>query len=153
MPDKAGRFSDQEKRFNDAFSRTKDREYARWFAGYKSPASVTEALQNPAMQADIRRREMDRLTHDTLPLAIDTLHAAMSETGVPWGQKIKAADTTLKYAMAPRDGSERKDIASMSADELQMAIDIASRRMKILTGDVIDVEPNQVVDDEADVFS
>lgn len=149
MPDKIGRLNDQERQFVEAYGATGDRAFARFKANYRSEASVTQALARPAIQAEIRQRELARLHNDLLPASMNVLASAlnMETAGVPWGSRITAAKIVQDRVFSPAESAGRKDLSDMSAEELKAAMAELQGRLANMAKPVIEAEQPSTIDE------
>lgn len=140
MPDKVGRFNGQEKAFVEAYGTTGDREYARFRANYRSTASAVQALQRPAIQAEIRKVQLERLHNDLLPAAVTVLRTALDldYAGVPWGSRITAAKIVTDRVFNDAQSAASKDMADMTADELKERMAQLQNRLADIAKPVLD---------------
>lgn len=155
MPDQTGRFSRQEQTFIERYAATGDAAYAGAVAGYTRPLrGAQRALERPEVVEAVVRRQMERLGREGVPMAVDTLIAAVDKNQnaqVPWSQRNKAAEIILKYA-ATEANQEPKDPHEMSSEEIAARIaayeQIAAARAKLVSG--VEEEPEEP--DEVDIF-
>lgn len=122
MPLKNGRLTHQERNAAVAFVATGDKQEAARRAGLSRPGEGYRVLNRPAVQAEVHRLQMERLTNEAMPLAIDTLLACMRDAKAPWSNRNQAAKIVLDHT-AGRDGAGgTKEAHEMTAAELQAKI-------------------------------
>lgn len=145
MPIKGGAVTAQERGFVDEMVKTRNPVYAAAIAGYKQPERRAYAnLAKPAIQAEIRARELARLHNDLLPASMNVLAAAlnMETAGVPWGSRITAAKIVQDRVFSPGESAGRKDLADMSADEIKDQLAELQGRLADIAKPIVDAEPN-----------
>lgn len=141
--------SPQERTFIQRYVATGDAQRAAAEAGYSQPRSQGyQALARPNVQAEVFRLQMERLTNEALPLAIDTLVACMRAPAAPWAAKNQAAKIALEYT-AGRDGAGKdKDPHEMTADELNERIAaLEARKVELarpIEAEVVETAPTSV---------
>ncbi len=147
MPRKNGRLSPQEQRLIPAFVATGDVAEAGRRAGYAHTPSAHNALARPEIRGEVMRQQLNRLTNEVLPLALDRLVTLLTDPKTPHGAQATAVNIALKYAVGDREASGGKEPHEMTADELAQEID----RLRSIKADkarpVLEAEPI------ADVFA
>lgn len=121
MPDKTGRLTSQERAAARGFVATGSVGGAAREAGY-SPANASRALARPAVAAEVVRIQLERISNEVLPLAVDTLLACMRSNTAPWAAKNQAAKIGLDYSVGRSDGGGGKEEHEMTAAELDARI-------------------------------
>lgn len=150
MPNQRGALTAQERAFAAAASETGNPVYAAAIAGYRHPRPrASENLAKPAIQAEIRARELARLHNDLLPASMNILALALNEAtpGVPWGSRITAAKIVQDRVFSPAESAGRKDLSDMSADELKAAMAELQGRLANMAKPVIEAEPSSTIDE------
>lgn len=123
MPDKKGRFTRQEAVFVERYAATGDRKYAAKEAGYRNPAvAACEALQRPAVQAEILKKQRERLTTEIVPLAIERHLQLLRDKSVGGQTLNRAIELAYKYGFAAQEGLAAKEPHEMTPEELSAAI-------------------------------
>jgi len=156
MPIKGGKMTPQERTFADRFAATGDKKYAATAAGYGSPTQRgNEALAKPAVQAEIQRRQVERLWNDALPAAVDCLISIMTDAKAPAGARVQASKVTLDRTLGMSEGKEGKEPHEMTPDELARALAEAKLKAAHLENvkadrarPIVDVEPIDESEDE-----
>lgn len=147
MPDKKGRFTDQEETFVKVVSETGNPRAAARAAKYKSPGAAFALAARPAIQAAIRDRELAIIHNELLPIANKTLRYALENGAVPWGAKMKAVEIVHKRVFGDVDDGKGKTAAEMTPEELSATLDrlkseLADRaRPAVIEAEAIDEKP------------
>lgn len=120
--------------FLQKFVATGDAQRAAAEAGYAQPRSAGyKILATPSGAADVARLQLDRLTNEVLPLAVDTLITCMRATAAPWAAKNQAAKIGLEYSVGRSDnGGGGKEEHEMTAGELDARIlELEARKINL----------------------
>lgn len=147
MPLKSGKMNRQEQVFVETVAETGNPVYAAAIAGYRQPQPrASQNLAKPAIQAEIRARELARLHNDLLPASMNILALALNPNtaGVPWGSRITAAKIVQDRVFSPAESAGRKDLSDMSADELKAAMQELQDRLANMAKPVIEGSPAPV---------
>lgn len=150
MPDKKGRFTDQERAFVDAYVSTGDAITAAKLAGYKSPqVSAWQKLHTPAVVAEIQRHSYVRIHAEGVPAALDHLISLAKDEKAAPKDRTQAASVILRHAKGDIGGAGAKELHEMSPDELDQAIqriraEMAARARPIIEGTATELEPDDV---------
>lgn len=137
--------------FIERYVATGDAQRAAAEAGYAQPRSAGyTVLASPAGAADVARLQLDRLTNEVLPLAVDTLIACMRATAAPWAAKNQAAKIGLEYSVGRSDnGGGGKEEHEMTAGELDARIlELEARKINLARP----IEATILEPDQAGVF-
>lgn len=133
MPLKNGKLTRVERKFSETYAATGDATYSGTKAGYALPhARASEALQRPAVQAEIRRIQTERLFKDALPLAVTTLCSIMADERQAAGARVQASKIVLDRTLGDAGAASAKEPHEMSPDELAKAIADAKLRAAAL---------------------
>lgn len=137
----------QERDFVRHFASTGDAVYAAEKAGYaQAAARALQKVGNPAIIAATRRQQMDRLTNDLLPLAVDTLQSILTDTKATDRARLAATAQVLKATLGSGiDPGVGKEPHEMSSDELQQRIaelrrEAAERAKPVIEGQRVDAD-------------
>lgn len=158
MPTRSGKKTGNEKAFARHYALTGDREYAGMKAGYAVPASgASQALQRPAVQAEIARIQMERLFNDALPAAVQCLISIVQDTKAAAGARVQASKVILDRTLGSEDAGKGKEPHEMTAEEIARAIDqlerVAFERAKPLEGKAKPLEGKAEPIDDAGIFA
>ena len=150
-PGRPAKATPPERVFAERYAATGDAVYSAAKAGWAHPPSAaTRALQRPAVIAEVRRVQAERLNDELLPAAIDLLHRVITDETEQTRNRIAAAkivvDRTLGAADAAADAKEPHE---MTADELAARIARLRQRQAELAGAAIDVTPQIEAEPEA----
>lgn len=143
MPSKTGKLTASETAVVQAFAETESVQFARMKGQYRSDQAVYQALQRPAVQAEIRKVQLERLHNDLLPAAVTVLRTALDldHAGVPWGSRITAAKIVTDRVFNDAQSGQRKDVADMTADELKDAMQDLQSRLANMAKPIVDATP------------
>lgn len=146
MPDIKGRFTRKEEIAIAAAVASGDLVEGARRAGYAQPYAAANQLENrPAVMAEIRRREEDRLNNDLLPLAVDRLQKILSDDTENSRNHIAAAKLVLDNTINKRDGDAgAREPHEMTAEELAENIANARRALDDLANNARDVTPQEI---------
>lgn len=158
------RLNKQQQVFVERYVATGDGKYAAEKAGYASPAPrASQNLANPAVQAEIRRRELARLFQEALPAAVQCLISVMTDAKAPAGARVSASKVVLDRTIGEPDSGDTKEPHEMTSEELAARIkqleDVAASRATLVdmqpqggTSSIDDAQSAQEVRNEADIF-
>jgi len=139
-----------ETRFAEVYAATGDASYSGAKAGYALPhARASEALQRPAVQAEIRRVQTQRLFEEALPLAVTTLCKIMGDERQPAGARVQASKIALDRTLGDPNTASTKEAHEMTPDELAKALADAKLRAAALSQVAAD-RAKPVLDHEPD---
>lgn len=123
MPDLKGRFTSQELVFIETFLETGNRAGAAREAGYVQPSrDAGRVLSRPEVQAEIGRRQVERLFSEALPAAVGCLIAIVGNTSAPAGARVQAAKVIMDRTIGQGDAANGKEPHEMTGEELARAI-------------------------------
>jgi phage terminase small subunit len=145
----------QERTFADRFAATGDKQYSATAAGYGSARQrASEVLARPAVQAEIQKRQVERLWNDALPAAVDCLISIMTDAKAPAGARVQASKVTLDRTLGMNEGKDGKEPHEMTPEELAAALadaKLKAAHLETVKADrarpIVDVEP---IDDSED---
>lgn len=150
MPNKAGRFTEQERAFVDAYVATRDPVLSAKVAGYAQPdVQAYQKLANPLVLAEIERVSHVRITARLMPLAIDHCERVLGpESKASDRDKTQVAALVFKAAGARVGTLSQQEIDQATAEELDALIHQIklrhSQRPPLLEGEAIELEPDDV---------
>lgn len=145
MPLKSGRLTNQERGFAKIFAETANPGYSAAKAGYAHPLPrAHDALQRPAVQAEIVRIQTERLFNTILPLAVAMHEKLLADPKTPAGARVQAVKLAYDRTLGLTEGLGEKEPHEMTGDELQQAVtrlrNEAARRAKpVIEADDSDV--------------
>lgn len=145
MPRKDGTFTRTEQDFMEAYAQTQDREKAEKLAGL-APRSGYAILGRAEVQAELSRRMMADVI-ELGPLAVNIWKRCLTEQGVPWAVKEKAAGRVVDLIKEIAPETTAKDISEWTAEELAAGISALSALMIRQSDLAIDVTPAEGVFD------
>ncbi|AUQ95960.1 hypothetical protein PhaeoP66_03218 [Phaeobacter inhibens] len=123
MPRKSGKRTGRERVFVEHMAASGDAVYSATQAGYAHPPSAAVQLsQRPAIAAAIKRKELDRVTNDLLPLATDRVEKILKDPKENSRVVLAAAKLVWDRSFGGQDGDGSKEPHEMTADELQNRI-------------------------------
>src|ERR1043165_5227355 len=126
MPYKNGTHTPQEKAFIVAMAATGDAVESARRAGYSHPAQrAHDILNRPRIGTEVARLQMERLSSELLPLAVDALHRLLVSKNTPPGAVVQAAKLVLDRTLGETDGSKAPH--EMNGEELARALDALRR--------------------------
>ena len=135
----------REARFVTVMAATGNAVYSAGQAGYAEPNSAaTRLMQREPVLAEIGRQTKEEIA-GMKELAVGKLRYLLTAKGVSDRTVLDATKYVLDRTMGFVDGADSKDISSMSAGELQAAVDVANRRIAELNGTIVDVEHETIV--------
>jgi hypothetical protein len=132
MPSKTGRTTPQERRFAEAYAITGDVAFAAQKARYSNASSGHHALARPAIQEEIRRKQLEKLFNDVLPLAVTQHIALLEDPKTPAGAKVQAIKLAYDRTLGSQEGAQSKAPHEMSAEELQAELAQSKLRLAAL---------------------
>lgn len=146
MPLKSGMLTPKERVFTKAMAATGSVAEAGRRAGYRGANSPYMVAARPAIAAEVERLQIERMTNEALPLAIDTLLACMRSNTAPWNAKNMAAKITLEYTAGRHKPGDAQEPHEMSAAEIQAEIvRLEARKVELerpmIEGESIEVAP------------
>lgn len=149
MPRRNGRKTPNERVFAEVYAVTGDREYAGAKAGYAVPASgASQALQRPAVQAEIARIQQEKLFSTVLPLAVQVHTQILLDPKAPAGARVQAVKLAYDRTLGLSEAMGGKEAHEMTAEEIAKAIEqlqrvAADRAKPVIEGEAssIDEEP------------
>lgn len=127
MPKKGGVMTPKERAFVKDYVANGDAQEAAKSAGYSQPRSQGyQALARPAIAGEVARLQMERLTNEILPLAVDVHCRLLKDPKTPGGVLVQAVK--LAYERALGTGAmEGKEPHEMTADEIATALQALKR--------------------------
>jgi hypothetical protein len=141
MPLKSGRQTPQERALIDAYVATGDKRRAGEAAGYASPlVAANHALARPAIAAEVTRLQLERISNELLPLAVDVHKQLLTSPTTPAGAKIQAVKLAYDRAFGSQDAAGGKEPHEMTGAELAAEIDKLKRRASDLAKPIVEVE-------------
>lgn len=147
MPRKGGRQTPQERRFIGAYVATGDATAAARAAGYAQPHSAAHnALERPAIRAEIVKLQTERLFNEVLPLAVDVHIALLTGKDVPAGAKAQAVKLAYDRTVGLQDPDKRREPHEMTAEELAEEIQALKRVASDKAALVLDGQARRVPD-------
>jgi hypothetical protein len=128
-----------------AFVATGDKREAAKRAGLSRPGEGYRVLARPAVLEEVRRLQLERLTNEAMPLAIDTLIATMRAKDAPYAAKNQAAKITLEYTAGKEGSGAGKEAHEMTAGELDARIaELEARKVELAQPvEAVVLEPSQ----------
>lgn len=128
MPIKGGKQTTNERAFARHYALTGDRNYAATKAGYAAPAvAASQALQRPAVQAEIARQQQELLFSKALPAAVKCLIDIAGDVKAPAGARVQASKVILDRTLGLDEALKGKEPHEMTPEELAKAIDALER--------------------------
>lgn len=132
---RGGGLSSQQKAFAGHYAVTGDAVYSAAKAGYSSPAPrASQNLALASVQAEIARRQVERLFDEALPAAVDCLVSIIRSEKAPAGARVQAAKVVLDRTLGSDEAGKAKEPSEMTPEELSHEIDkltrIASERAR-----------------------
>lgn len=144
MPDKAGKLTRMERVFVERFAATGDATYAAEKAGYAHPASRgSQNLAKPALVEKIQKRVERELQEEVLPVAVARHKMILLDPLAPAGAVVMAIKLAYDRGLRDDPGNE-KDLADMSAEELQVQIRKANHALNSIADKARVIEPEPV---------
>lgn len=122
MPLKSGNMTRQERKFAEVYAVTGHQDFAARRAGYANPSGGALAIQRPAVQAEIRRVQTERLFSEALPAAVNCLVSIVSDERFPAGARVQASKVILDRTLGAEGVGEAKAPHEMTPDELQASL-------------------------------
>lgn len=105
-----------------------------------SISGVRQALQRPAVQAEIARQTQEKLFSDILPLAVAAHKRLLSDPRTPAGAVVQAVKLAYDRTLGAEGAERAKEPHEMTPEELAQAIStlerVAAERAK-----PVDVQP------------
>lgn len=101
----------------EAYVATRDQGYVTYKTGVSQP-NVSRTLARPEVQAEVTRREQERLSTELLPLAVDQHKALLASDRTPAGAKINAIGLVYKHTLDADSGQNAKEMHEMTWEEL-----------------------------------
>lgn len=149
MPLKNGRLTPKERAVVAGFVATGDPREAARRAGLAQPQTAGyHVVARPAVQAEVFRLQMERLTNEAMPLAIDTLIACMRSDKAPWAAKNQAAKIALDHTAGREGAGGVKPDHELTMDEINAKIAALEAR-KVERATPVDVEDVSFTDPPA----
>lgn len=128
MPIKGGKMTPQEKAFAASYAETGNSRYAATKAGYSSPDQrASQALQRPAVQAEIARRQQELLFSQVLPLAVQVHLKILADEKAPAGARVQAVKLAYDRTLGLNEAMGGKEAHEMTAEEIAKAIEQLQR--------------------------
>lgn len=151
MPIKGGRLTPHERLFTKHMAATGDKKYSGTQAGLAFPLqSADKMLKRPAVIAEIRRQQEEKLYSELLPASIKCLGEIIGDPKAPAGARVQASKVVLDRTLGANDGGNTKEPHEMTPDEIAEAIakleDAAAAQARPIHRNVTIEQPN------ADVF-
>lgn len=150
MPKKGGTITPQERAVIDAATSSRTQTEIAERAGYANPSGVTKALARPVVQAEIVARQIERLTKEVLPLAVQVHIDMLTDARTPAGARAQLIK--LAYDKTFGEGAYDRSLAGkepheMSAEEISKALqalqhEASERARPIIEGESAQVAPN-----------
>lgn len=147
MPLKNGNFTHQERAFIEAYGSPPSVLTAAEAAGLH-PRSGYQLMARPAVAAEIRRQQLDRLATEGLPAATQTFLDCMRDTKAGWPSRIRAAEAVYDRTK-PEDTGAGKELHELTASELTERIALLEARKVSLAKPI---EATVLEPDQAGVF-
>lgn len=122
MPLKSGNMTRQERKFAASYAETGSAPFAAKQAGYARSDTGALALQRPAVQAEIRRVQTEKLFSEALPAAVKCLVSIVSDERFPAGARVQASKVILDRTLGAEGAGEAKAPHEMTPDELQASL-------------------------------
>lgn len=142
MPLKSGRQTPQESVLIDAYVATGDRQRAGEAAGYAHPAKqASNVLARPAVAAEVARLQLERISNELLPLAVDVHKELLTNKATPAGAKVQAVKLAYDRAFGSQDAAGGKQPHEMTGAELASEIEKLKRRASDLATPILEAEP------------
>jgi hypothetical protein len=141
MPLKNGHLTPQEQGLAAAYVATGSVRRAGEAVGYAHPLPAAhKALQRPAIAAEVTRLQLERISNELLPLAVDVHKELLTSKTTPAGAKVQAVKLAYDRAFGSQDAAGGKEAHEMTGDELAAAIDKLRMRQADLAKPIIDIE-------------
>ena len=127
MPKKSGVLTPQERTYIDAYVAEGSTTKAAIAAGYAQPDKhAAQPLRRPLVAAEVARIQLERLTNEILPLAVDVHCRLLKDPRTPGGVLVQAVK--LAYERALGSGAmEGKEPHEMTADDIATALQALKR--------------------------
>lgn len=143
MAQKAGRRTPQQQVFVADYVAHGDAQRAAAAAGYSQPRSQGyQALAKPAIAAEVARLQLERISNELLPLAVDVHMELLTNQATPAGAKVQAVKLAYDRAFGSQDAAGGKEAHEMTGAELASEIEKLKRRAADLAKPVLEHEPS-----------
>lgn len=143
MPLKNGHQTPQERALIEAYVASGDKKQAGIAAGYAHPVTrANAALARPAIAAEVTRLQLERISNELLPIAVDVHMRLLTDPGVAAGARVQAVKLAYDRAFGSQDAAGGKEPHEMTGAELASEIEKLKRRASDLAKPIIDAEPS-----------
>lgn len=145
MPSQTGRMTAKERTFIDKRVALGDDVAAAQAAGYAYPHQAAKQLnERPAIAAEVRKREAERITNDLLPLAVDRVERILRDDKAEMRHVLTAAKMVWDRSLGAEAGALQKEPHEMTADELAERVAQLRQRQAEIAGEARDVTPETI---------
>jgi phage terminase small subunit len=123
MTRKGEQLTPQQRIFVNNAALTGNKVQAARAAGYKHPEIKAHAVAaKPAVQAEIRRQQLEMLFNEVLPLAVGVHLQLLKDPKTPAGARVQAVKLAYDRTLGLAEGAEHKEPHEMTSDEIAKAI-------------------------------
>lgn len=127
MPKKGGVLTPQEREYIATYVATGSTTEAGRAAGLAMPEkNASRVLARPAIAGEVARLQMERLTNEILPLAVDVHCRLLKDPKTPGGVLVQAVKLAYERALGA-GAMEGKEPHEMTADEIATALQALKR--------------------------
>lgn len=138
---------------SEAYAVTGDKQFAAFKAGVSATSNaVGKALQRPAVQVEIAKVQQERLFNDVLPKAVEVHLRLLNNEKTPAGALVQAVKLAYDQTLGREEAARQKEPHEMTADELAAAIAMLQRVKSDRATTIIEAEPLDDIEGEADIF-
>ena len=146
MPIKTGTLTPQERIVAQARAAGASVGAAGEAAGYADNTGASRALARPLVAAEVARLQLERITNEALPLAVDVHIAMLRNPRTPAGALVQAIKLAYDRALGPGT-SEGKEPHEMTADEIAKALNALKREQSDRAAPIIEHEATPTIFD------
>jgi hypothetical protein len=143
MPLKGGRMTRKEIIAAHAYAQTHSQQFAQHQAKLSS-GGISDALQRPAVLAEIARLQQEIIFNDILPLAVRVHRDMLENEATPAGARAQLVKLAYDRAFGDDDAAKAKAPEEMTPDELSRAINELER--------LASAKARPINDSESDIF-
>lgn len=152
MPLKNGKLTPQERKFSEVYSRTSDAQYSADKAAYAHPQTKGyQKLMVPAVQEDIRRRQVAMLNNELVPMALGLLRDFMADTKESSRIRLDSGKTVLAHAKLVATEETAMELHEMTQAQLERDIARNAALIEELQAQEATIE-HEPIAEEASVF-
>jgi len=138
MPRIGGTLTPQEQACAEAFAATGSTTEAGEAANYAHPVfAASRTLARPAVAAEVARIQLERISNEVLPLAVDVHVALLRNPRTPAGALVQAVKLAYDRALGV-GAADGKEPHEMTADELARALNALKREQSDRAAPIIE---------------